>query len=57
VHEVNSIDMRTAAGTQTAVAHLRDGSGRTHPLLAASTRIGRLPDNEIVLDDRNVSRH
>jgi pSer/pThr/pTyr-binding forkhead associated (FHA) protein len=54
---VNSIDMRTAAGTQTAVAHLRDGSGRTHPLLAASTRIGRLPDNEIVLDDPNVSRH
>jgi pSer/pThr/pTyr-binding forkhead associated (FHA) protein len=28
-----------------------------HPLLAAATRIGPLPDNEIVLDDTNVSRH
>ncbi len=24
---------------------------------AAATRIGRLPDNDIVLDDANVSRH
>ena len=37
--------------------HLRDASGRIHPLLAAATRIGRLPDNDIVLDDANVSRH
>lgn len=57
VHKVRHIDMRTAVGSQTATAHLRDASGRIHPLLAAATRIGRLPDNEIVLDDPNVSRH
>jgi DNA-binding SARP family transcriptional activator len=57
VHTINSIDMRTAVGTQTAVAYLRDGSGRTHPLVAAATRIGRLPDNDIVLDDAGVSRN
>ncbi|CDQ45628.1 DNA-binding transcriptional activator [Mycolicibacterium neoaurum] len=28
-----------------------------HPLAAAATRIGRLPDNDIVLDDVRVSRH
>jgi hypothetical protein len=43
--------LQTAVGTQTATAHLRDRSGRAHPLLAAATRIGRLPDNEIVFDD------
>lgn len=57
VHGINSLDMRTAVGTQTAFARLRSDSGRTHPLLAAATRIGRLPENDIVLDDRNVSRH
>jgi pSer/pThr/pTyr-binding forkhead associated (FHA) protein len=46
-----------AVGTQTATAYLRDRSGRAHPLLAAATKIGRLPDNEIALDDPNVSRH
>jgi len=39
------------------VAGLRDASGRHYPLQAAATRIGRLPDNDIVLDDDNVSRH
>ena len=57
VHKVNSIDLRTAVGTQTATAYLRGAADRAHPLLAAATRIGRLPDNEIVLDDPNVSRH
>ncbi|MDT5212051.1 MAG: family transcriptional regulator, regulator of embCAB operon, partial [Mycobacterium sp.] len=32
-------------------------SGHSHPLVAVATRIGRLPDNDIVLDDVNVSRH
>ncbi len=32
-------------------------TGRSHPLLAGATRIGRLSDNDIVLDDANVSRH
>jgi hypothetical protein len=42
---------------QTVIAGLRDASGAHYPLQAAATRIGRLPDNEIVLDDDNVSRH
>jgi len=40
-----------------ALASLREASGRVYPLLAAATRIGRLSDNDIVLDDGNVSRH
>jgi DNA-binding SARP family transcriptional activator len=39
-----------------AVAGLRDAAGRQYPLQAAATRIGRLPDNDIVLDDAEVSR-
>jgi SARP family transcriptional regulator, regulator of embCAB operon len=39
------------------VAGLRDAAGRRYPLQAAATRIGRLPDNDIVLDDDDVSRH
>lgn len=39
-----------------AVAHLQDASGRRYPL-RASTTIGRLSDNDIVLDSPNVSRH
>jgi len=57
VHKVNSIDVRTAVGSHTPVAFLRFASGASHPLTAVATRIGRLPDNEIVLDDVNVSRH
>jgi SARP family transcriptional regulator, regulator of embCAB operon len=29
----------------------------SHPLLPAATRIGRLADNDVVLDDASVSRH
>jgi DNA-binding SARP family transcriptional activator len=61
VHTINSIDMRTAVGTQTAMAHLRSvhgpPHGSSHPLLAAATRIGRLSDNDVVLDDASVSRY
>jgi|KBSSwiStaDraftv2_1062776.scaffolds.fasta_scaffold01408_13 DNA-binding SARP family transcriptional activator len=57
VHESNSIVLRTAVGTSSSVAILRESSGQVHQLLAAATRIGRLPDNDIVLDDANVSRH
>jgi SARP family transcriptional regulator, regulator of embCAB operon len=39
------------------VAGLRDASGRRYPLHAPATRIGRLPDNDIVLNDAEVSRH
>ena len=51
---------RSAHGSQcrsTPVARLRDASGRVYPLRRAATRIGRLSDNDIVLDDANVSRH
>ena len=48
---------RTAFVRQSAVAALRDAAGRRYPLQAPATRIGRLPDNDIVLDDEEVSRH
>ena len=40
-----------------SVARLRDKVGRQYPLNSAVTRIGRLDDNDIVLDDNDVSRH
>jgi DNA-binding SARP family transcriptional activator len=52
-----SIDQRTQVSAQSAVACLREPSGQSHPLVAAATRIGRLSDNDIVLDDASVSRH
>ena len=52
-----SIDHRTAVNPQSAVAHMRDALGRPHPLVAAATRVGRLEDNDIVIDDVAVSRH
>jgi SARP family transcriptional regulator, regulator of embCAB operon len=44
------IDVKKAARTTAT-------SGLVYPLRAAATRIGRLSDNDIVLDDANVSRH
>jgi DNA-binding SARP family transcriptional activator len=40
-----------------AVAHLRDIGGSRYPLRGTATRIGRLSDNDIVLDDDTVSRY
>jgi DNA-binding SARP family transcriptional activator len=57
VHDVRAIDLRTAVDASASVGALRSASGRAYPLLATATRIGRLPDNDIVLDDANVSRH
>lgn len=55
---VTVLDQRTMASGQQAVAYLHDiASGRGYPLQAAATRIGRLHDNDIVLDSANVSRH
>jgi pSer/pThr/pTyr-binding forkhead associated (FHA) protein len=54
---VITLDQRTAVSAQSAVARLSDASGHAYPLRAAATRIGRLSDNEIVLDDAQVSRH
>jgi DNA-binding SARP family transcriptional activator len=39
-----------------AVAGLRDATGRLHPLKAGATRIGRMADNDIVLNDAEISR-
>lgn len=38
-------------------ARLRDGSGRSTDIREAGTRIGRMPDNDIVLEQSNVSRY
>jgi SARP family transcriptional regulator, regulator of embCAB operon len=48
-------DTGTVPG-QSAVAELRGEDGRRYRL-QASTRIGRRPDNDIVLDDDDVSRY
>jgi DNA-binding SARP family transcriptional activator len=57
VHSVHNIDLRTAVNASSTLASLRSPDGRVFPLQAAATRIGRLDDNDIVLDDVNVSRH
>jgi SARP family transcriptional regulator, regulator of embCAB operon len=57
VHTILNIDLRTSVNPSSALASLRSASGRVYPLSAAATRIGRLDDNDIVLDDANVSRH
>jgi SARP family transcriptional regulator, regulator of embCAB operon len=42
---------------QSASARLLASSGQVYPLQLATTRIGRLPDNDIALPDPSVSRH
>jgi pSer/pThr/pTyr-binding forkhead associated (FHA) protein len=53
----STLDRRPTATGHTAVARLHASSGQIHPLIGAATRIGRLADNEVVLDDAEVSRH
>jgi DNA-binding SARP family transcriptional activator len=57
VHAVTNIGVRTSVNAPSAQASLHSASGRVYPLQAAATRIGRLSDNDIVLDDVSVSRH
>jgi SARP family transcriptional regulator, regulator of embCAB operon len=57
VHTIHKIELRTSISPSHAHASLRSTNGRVYPLHAAATRIGRLDDNDIVLDDANVSRH
>jgi DNA-binding SARP family transcriptional activator len=57
VHTSFKIDLRTSVNASSVLGSLRSANGRDYPLLAAATRIGRLDDNDIVLDDANVSRH
>jgi DNA-binding SARP family transcriptional activator len=47
----------TVSTRSAVVAGLRDAAGRQYPLRGAATRIGRLSDNDIVLNDDDVSRH
>jgi SARP family transcriptional regulator, regulator of embCAB operon len=54
---VRTLDRSVTRDGQHAAAHLRASSGRVHPLTGAATRIGRLADNDVVLDDGDVSRH
>lgn len=53
---VNS-EPATAASSEPVAAWLRDKAGHPYPLSGVTTRIGRLDDNDIVLDDTEVSRH
>jgi DNA-binding SARP family transcriptional activator len=57
VGTVTVLEQRTRVSGHEAVAYLRDASGHSHPLQAVATRIGRLSDNDIVLDGADVSRH
>lgn len=54
---ITELDQRTMVSGQPAAAYLKAASGRSYPLQAAATRIGRQRDNDIVLDSPNVSRH
>jgi DNA-binding SARP family transcriptional activator len=52
-----SVHMTRLSGTENGAA-LRDSNQREYPLVASTTtRIGRSPDNEIVLSGAKVSRH
>jgi DNA-binding SARP family transcriptional activator len=48
---------RATSSRNLTIANLRDAAGRHYLLKGAITRIGRLPDNDIVLYDDDVSRH
>jgi DNA-binding SARP family transcriptional activator len=53
----STLDRRTTATGEPNVARLHSLSGQVHSLAGAATRIGRLEDNDVVLDDAEVSRH
>lgn len=58
-HKQSTVRSESAAAVvdNPVVARLRDKAGRHYQLNGVTTRIGRLDDNEIVLDDTEVSRH
>ena len=57
VGTVTVLDQRTSVSGQKVMAYLCAASGERYPLQSAATRIGRLRDNDIVLESANVSRH
>jgi DNA-binding SARP family transcriptional activator len=56
-HTMTSLDLRSSIKARSAAARLTAASGQSYPLQLATTRIGRLPENDIVLPDASVSRH
>jgi SARP family transcriptional regulator, regulator of embCAB operon len=54
---VTVLEQHTLVSGEKALAYLHDAAGRRYPLQAVGTRIGRLSDNDIVLDNPKVSRH
>ncbi|MUL74676.1 BTAD domain-containing putative transcriptional regulator [Mycolicibacterium sp. CBMA 226] len=56
VHTISRLRPRTTRSA-TSKAGLRDATGQWFALRAMATRIGRLADNDIVLDAADVSRH
>lgn len=55
---VTALDQRTMVGGNRVSAYLHNNTtGKDYQLRSAATRIGRLSDNDIVLDSANVSRH
>ncbi|MBV9515537.1 MAG: FHA domain-containing protein [Mycobacteriaceae bacterium] len=56
-HAITVLEQRTLVQSESAAAVLRDDAGRRYPLTAAATTIGRLADNDVVIDDASVSRH
>jgi SARP family transcriptional regulator, regulator of embCAB operon len=54
---VFTADQENPSSVGSQVALLRDRAGHRYRLDGATTRIGRLDDNDIVLDDSDVSRH
>ncbi len=54
---VATLQRRPKVAQEFAVAQLRDDAGCCYPLRGTATRIGRLSDNDIVVDDDTVSRH
>jgi DNA-binding SARP family transcriptional activator len=52
-----TLQRRPDVTPESAVAQLRDAAGSRYPLRGAAARIGRLADNDIVIDDDTVSRH
>lgn len=52
-----TLDRRSTATGKPAMARLHALSGQVYPLIGAATRIGRLADNDVVIDDAEVSRH
>jgi SARP family transcriptional regulator, regulator of embCAB operon len=54
---ITSLQQRTLIRGDSAFAFLRHRSGASYPLRNATTTIGRLADNDILLDEAGVSRH